>query len=109
MSLSRRWSSIARRLKAIPTAAALFLQLVEDVGGGTRSVAATLGARQQWRGPAHAHRRRTGHRQVAPRGGVSRDAWRDAPHLCRTVVVAALAEYAFAPDRRMGPTALRRG
>ena len=34
---------------------------------------------------------------------------RDAAHLCRTVVVAALAEHAFAPDRRMGTPALRRG
>ena len=33
----------------------------------------------------------------------------DAAHLCRTVVVAAPAEYAVAPDRRMGPPALRRG
>ena len=33
----------------------------------------------------------------------------DAAHLCRIVVVAALAEYAVAPDRRMGPPALRRG
>ncbi len=34
---------------------------------------------------------------------------RDASHLGRIVVVAALAEYAVASDRRMGPPALRRG
>ena len=71
--------------------------------GGARPLAPALGAGSRWRGPAHAHRRRTRHRQVAPRGGVSRDAWRDAAHLCRMVVVAALAEHPFAPDRGMGP------
>ena len=33
----------------------------------------------------------------------------NAPHLGRVVVVAAIAEYAAAPDRRMGTPALRRG
>src|SRR5208282_4975175 len=34
---------------------------------------------------------------------------RDAPHLGGMVVVAAVAEYAAAPGRRMGPPAVRRG
>ena len=42
-------------------------------------------------------------------GGVSRPPRRDAAHLGRVVVVAAVAEHAAAPDRRMGPPALRRG
>src|SRR5271166_5432291 len=77
--------------------------------GGARTVAPALGAGARWRGPACTHCRRTRHRQVASGGGVSRDAWRDAPHLGRILVVATVAEYAIAPDRRMGPTALRRG
>ena len=50
-----------------------------------------------------------GHRQVAADRGVSRPARRDAAHLGGMVVVAAVAEYAAAPDRRMGPLAVRRG
>ena len=42
-------------------------------------------------------------------GGVSRPPRRDAAHLGRMVVVATVAEYAAASDRRMGPAALRRG
>ena len=41
--------------------------------------------------------------------GVSRDARRDAAHLCRMVVVAAAAEHATAPDCRMGTPPLQRG
>ena len=42
-------------------------------------------------------------------GGVSRPPRRDAAHLGRVVVVAAVAEHPAASDRRMGPPALRRG
>ena len=77
--------------------------------GGARPLAPALGAGREGEGQLALDRRRTRHRQVAPRGGVSRDARRDAAHLDRIVVVAALAEYAAASDRRMGPPALWRG
>ena len=77
--------------------------------GGARSSRPALGARAQRRGPTRADRRRARPGQVETDGGVSRPPRRDAAHLDRMVVVAAVAEYALAPDRRMGPPALRRG
>ena len=68
-----------------------------------------LGARAQGRGPTRADRRRAWPGQVEADGGVSRPPRRDAAHLGRVVVVAAVAEYAAASDRRMGPPAIRRG
>ena len=75
--------------------------------GRARSSQPALGARARRRGPARAHRRRARHRQVTADRGVSRPARRDAAHLGRMVVVATAAEYAAAPDRRMGPPAVR--
>ena len=77
--------------------------------GGTRSSHPALGARAQRRGPTCADRRRAWPGQVQADGGVSRPPRRDAAHLGRVVVVAAIAEHAAAPDRRMGPPAIRRG
>ena len=77
--------------------------------GGARSSRPALGARAQRRGPTRADRRRAWPGQVEADGGVSWPPRRDAAHLGRVVVVAAIAEYAAAPDRRMGPPALRRG
>ena len=69
---------------------------------------ASLVARAGRRRPVRPDRRRAGHRQIAPRRGVPRKTRRDAAHLGRMVVVAALAEYPAAPDRGMGPAAVRR-
>ena len=71
--------------------------------GGARSSRPALGARAQGRGPTCADRRRAWPRQVEAHGGVSRPPRRDAAHLGRVVVVAAVAEHAAASDRRMGP------
>ena len=46
--------------------------------------------------------------QVAPDRGISCAAARHAAHLGRMELLAASAEHAAAPDRRMGPPALRR-
>ena len=108
----RRRSTLYRIVRASGGAAhggARTLTPARRARGGARPLAPALGAGAQRRGPARAHCRRTRHRQVAPRRGVSLEARRDAAHLCRIVVVATLAEYAVAPDRRMGPPALRRG
>jgi hypothetical protein len=58
--------------------------------GARRSSNSCVGAGvgPQSRGPACTHCRRTRHREIAPGLGVSRNAWRDARHLSRTVVVA---------------------
>jgi hypothetical protein len=77
--------------------------------GGARPLAPALGKGGERRGPAGAGGRRARHRQVAPHRGVSLEARRDAAHLCRMVVVAAVAEHAAASGRRMGPAAIRRG
>ena len=113
----------ARELKGVPEPVTLY-RIVRASGGrrtGARTLTPLVGREEELaclrgagsgrgrRGPARTDRRRTRHRQVAARRGVPRDAWRVAAHLCRMVVVAALAEYAFAPDRRMGPSALWRG
>jgi hypothetical protein len=56
-----------------------------------------LGARPGGRRPVRADRRRAGDRQVASRRGVPYAPRRDAAHLGRILVVAAVAEYASAP------------
>ena len=77
--------------------------------GGARTARPALGARAHRRRSARAYRRRARDRQVAADRGVSQAARRDAAYLGRVVVVATPAEYALAPDRRMGPSAVRRG
>jgi class 3 adenylate cyclase len=113
----------AHALKGAPAPVALY-RIVRASGGrraGARSLTPLVGRgeeldllRRRW------ERARIGAGQlmlivgepgigkVAAYRGVSPNAWRDAAHLCRIVVVATLAEYAVAPDRRMGPPALRR-
>ena len=77
--------------------------------GGIGPAGAPLGARPGRRRPARADRRRTRPRQVAAHRGVPRAARRDAAHLGRMERLAASAEHAAAPNRRMGPAAVWRG
>ena len=115
----------AHELKGVSAPITLY-RVVRASGGGRRGgaraltplvgreeeldlLSPALGARAQRRGPTRADRRRAWPRQVEADGGVSRPPRRDAAHLGRVVVVAAVAEYAAAPDRRMGSPALRRG
>jgi class 3 adenylate cyclase len=78
------------------------------LGRGARPFAPALGASGQKRGPVYPCCRRARHRQVAACGGVSLDARRDRLHLGRILFIATVAEYAVAPDRRMGTAAFRR-
>ena len=75
--------------------------------GGPRRSRPALGARPRGRRTVRADRRRAGNRQVPARRRVSRPAWRNPAHLGRMEFVAALAEYASASDRRMGPRPVR--
>src|SRR5262249_38672090 len=77
--------------------------------GGAGPLAPALGTGGKRRGAVRPDRRRARHRQTAPRGGVSLKARRGAATLRRMVFVATVAEYAGAPDRRMGTPAVRRG
>ena len=76
--------------------------------GGAEPPASALGEDGERRGTVCPDRRRTRDRQIAARRGVSPEARRDSAHLGGILVLATLAEYAAAPDRRMGPPALRR-
>ena len=67
--------------------------------GGARSSRPTLGSRPQGRGPTRADCRRAWPGQVQADGGVSWPPRRDAAHLGRVVVVAAVAEHPTTPDR----------
>ena len=69
---------------------------------------APLVARARRRGSVRPDRRRARHRQVAPDRGVPRKTRRDAAHLGRMGRLAAPAEHAPAPARRMGQTAFWR-
>jgi class 3 adenylate cyclase len=69
---------------------------------------APLVARARRRGSVRPDRRRTRYWQVTPDRGVSRKTRRDAAHLGRMGRLAAPAEHAPAPARRMGQTALWR-
>ena len=75
---------------------------------GNRHADAALGAGAAGRRAIGADRRRAWLGQVAPDRGISCPAARDAAHLGRMELFAAPAEHAAAPDRRMGPPALRR-
>ncbi len=115
----------AHELKGVARPQSLY-RVVRASGGGRRGgaraltplvgreeeldlLSPALGARAQGRGPARSDRRRAWPGQVQADGGVSRPPRRDAAHLGRMVVVAAIAEYAAASNRRVGPAALRRG
>ena len=114
----------AHDLKGVTAPVALY-RVVRASGGGRRGGAraltplvgredelallhAPLVARARRRGPARPDRRRARHRQVAPDRGVSRKTRGDAAHLGRMGRLAAPAEHASAPARRMGQTALWR-
>ena len=75
---------------------------------GNRHADAALGAGAAGRWAIGADRRRAGLRQVPPDRGISHPAARSAAHLGRMELFAASAKHAAAPDRRMGPPALRR-
>ncbi len=77
-------------------------------GGRTCPASAPLVARARRRGSVRPDRRRARHRQVAPCRGIPRKTRRDAAHLGRMGRLAAPAEHAPAPARRMGQTALWR-
>ena len=113
----------AHELKGAPTPVAL-CRVVRASGGrrfGARTLTPLVGRKEEldllrrhWEravkgeGPARARGRRARHRQVTPCRGVSPKARRDAAHLGRILVVATVAKYAVAPDRRVGSPAFRR-
>ena len=111
-------------LKGVPEPSALF-KLVRASGGGRRSgaaqshaagrprrrngdAAAPLGPGAPGRRTAGDDRGRAGIGQIPPARGISCPARRHPTHLGRVELLAASAEHATAPDRRMGPPALRR-
>ncbi len=108
----------AHELKGVPQPVTLY-RIVRASGGGRRGGARALTPlvgredelsllMRRWvrarerRGPVRADRRRARHRQVAPHRGISRQDRRDAAHLGRMGLLAAPAEHASAPGRRMG-------
>ena len=114
----------AHDLKGVPAPVTLY-RIVRASGGGRRGGAraltplvgreeelalldAPLGARARRRGSVRADRRRARHRQVAPVEEFRGKTRRDAAHLGRVGRLAAPAEHAPAPARRMGTAALRR-
>ena len=111
-------------LKGVPEPTALF-RLVRASGGGRRSgqrqltplvgradeidyADAALGAGAPGRGPIDVDRRRAGLGQIAPDRGIPLPAVRHPTHLGGVELLAAPAEHAAPPDRRVGPAALRR-
>ena len=114
----------SHQLKGVPEPVTLF-RLVRASGGGRRAgqrhLTPLVGRDEEiamlmrrWeraragRRPVGADRRRAGIGQVAPDRGISCPAARDAAHLGRMELLAALAEHAAASDRRLGPPAVRR-
>ena len=114
----------AHALKGVPEPTVLY-RIVRASGGGRRSgqraltplvgreeeVAMLLRRWERARageGQFVADRRRARPRQVAPDRGVPRAARRYATHLGRMEFLAAVAEHAAAPDRRVGPPPFRR-
>ncbi len=115
----------ARELKGVSQPVQLF-RIVRASGGGRRGGARTLtpfvGREEElvllarrWErarageGQLVLDRRRARPRQVASHRGVPRAARGDAAHLGRMERLAAAAEHAAAPDRRMGTAAIWRG
>ena len=101
-----------------------FYRVVRASGGrrfGARTLTPLVGReeeldllRRRWERAAHGEGQfvqivgEPGIGKISPHRGVSLEARRDAAHLGRILIVATLAEHPFAPDRRMGPPAVRR-
>ena len=114
----------AHGLKGVPNPVTLY-RIMRASGGGRRGggrVMTPLVGRERelellsrhWErarageGQLVARRGRAGHREIQVNPRVSRSARRNAPHMGGMVVVAAVAKYAVASDRGMGPPTVRR-